>query len=168
MKTLVLNIAMLLQIGCSSSQNKDVRQDRNIRDSTTYSYKMFSTLKGDTLNYIRENFISKKKFYENKPLSILLKNVELPITSHNPTFGNPPNVEQVMGIHLRFDTEVTELSKFNKKKTPNSLLILLKQPINYKEAVSILKKNGRNWTNDSQDFYGKFTIEDIMFIGNRN
>lgn len=169
---LILLISLTFGLGCNVSytqQNEkqnvftlNIQKDDTLKKS--FTLKALKSVNSDTLNYLRSNFILHKDFYINKPLNILLKDLELPVIRYYQMFLDPPQLERLEGITLKFERDVDMLRKFDSKMVPNMLIISLKDSIMLNDIRPLMMKHKGNWSMEVQNYYKDKKIKELMMI----
>ncbi|MFD1258554.1 hypothetical protein ACFQ3S_17240 [Mucilaginibacter terrae] len=122
------------------------------------AYKPLSTYNGDTLNYVKQNFIDRRAAYIDKPLSILLKDLELTVKDFSSgSAGVNPNEDIVLS--LEFYSYLQKKSKIAAKTTPSTIIINWKTPLPVTETIPFIKKG--KWSDEAQAYFGKQLVADI-------
>jgi hypothetical protein len=99
---------------------------------------------GNRLAYLQA-IVANKQEYVDKELSVLLNDLELPITRYS-TFGStPPKNSSISRYVILFD----------------SVIIYWKTPLSREDVWKLGDTNKYKWTKEVQAFYGKQVIGDI-------
>jgi hypothetical protein len=160
----------LLFLGCipASEENKSNNsikpQQDTVKTEAIVQIKSLEKFENDTLAYLRENFVANKVQFIGQPFKVLLAKLDLPVVTYAPAFADYPNLDKIIGIHFKFETDATWLGKINSKRIPNALYISFKHPLNNEEVIKIMKKDNRFWGKEAADFYGNVIINDIKLI----
>ena len=75
------------------------------KENQQYPFKSLSKYKGDTAAYVLDNFVTHQQNYHGKPLSALIKILEISPQGYVPIAGGNKEGESVkdyVGIYLRF------------------------------------------------------------------
>ena len=117
--------------------------------------------KGDTLKYVRYNFIKNKQKYIGKDLNTLLKDVEIPIKSYMNTdsFIDPTIM---VGVILNFYSfKEASLRKEGPNK-PVNIIIRWSPPLPRNIVDNLFKISKTEWTEAVSKYFGKQIIGDIF------
>jgi hypothetical protein len=128
--------------------------------------KSLEKFESDTLAYLRENFVANKVHFIGQPFKILLAKLDLPVVRYIPIRENYPNLDRIIGVYLKFETDATWLNKINSKKIPNVLSITFNHPLKSEDISKISKKDDRFWGKEAFDFYGAVIIKDVNLLKN--
>lgn len=129
------------------------------------AYRPFKTFKGDTLAYLRTNFVDRMAYYQNKPLSVLLKDVEINIHTFTPIQPYfPPEDDSPYGVYLRFEDEIAYYNKKKMKKISHTLVVLIKDTIDMEKIRPMLRRNKSRWTKEIKAFYEDKIVKEIGMI----
>ncbi|WP_316847126.1 hypothetical protein [Pedobacter psychrodurus] len=167
---------LLLFLGCKNAheQKQEVNHTARIsvdktKTDTLHSqklaYQKWKGFKADTLNYLVENFVDRKSYYKNKPLGVLLKDIEIPIVHYTTDFSYPPNEKYINGITLMFERNAVVYNKFQtKKKVANLIVVNLKGSLTNEEVRSFLMRYKRTWSKQAALFFDEQLVEDIAIV----
>lgn len=174
----LLTVMMISLLGCHSpSQENSTGKEHKPYplvaeeklDSSTLTapkdslpYKNFEMFKGDTLSYLRNNFIVRKEYYQYKPLSDLLKDLEIPILKYtiiaHPHFSIH---DKLKGIYLKFERDADILNKYDLKKVPDMLIITFKDSVDIKTIRPMLRRGKSLWTKESETYFSRKHVGNI-------
>lgn len=161
----VLMLLGLIACNCSNKTNKSTSKVsiQNPLDTIKYKYRKLALFKGDTLLYLKTNFINNKQYFIGKNISYLLKNLELPVNKYlySPTF--PPN-SVYNHISLQFTNDVTVQNHINKKQSPLILILDFEQPISILRMREIQAITKGKWGSDAIELFGNEKIKDIEMV----
>ncbi|GGI25211.1 hypothetical protein [Pedobacter mendelii] len=136
---------------------------KNIRYQQGVKYKPLSSYQGDTSKYMLENFVTNQEFYKQKPTSILLNKMEVPVKYflHGPdTDDHLYSTNVIIGAYSFSENE----RKVKLKKEPAILVIYWTKPILTAKIDTLLKQKGRVWNKDLADFFGKQIIDHVGYV----
>ncbi|GGI25215.1 hypothetical protein [Pedobacter mendelii] len=126
-------------------------------------YKSLSSYRGDTSLYIIENFVTNQEFYKQKPISVLLNRMEVPVKY----FLLGPDTDDLLystniSICAYSSSEIER--KIKLKKEPALIVIYWTKPILSTKIYDLLKQKGRVWNKDLADFFGTQIIDHIGYV----
>ena len=174
MKVIAIYICLLF-LGCNAESEKKVTSyNKEIESTDTIPsgavnqnilpYEKWQDLKGDTLAYLVNDFVNRKDFYINKPLSTLLKDFELPIINHSPNFSYPPKGNNLLAITFKFEKDEVFHHKFKLKKVPNILIVYLESSLTNDEVADFYRKTKLPWSKELVAFFGNEIIKDVQKV----
>jgi len=166
---------LLLFLECKNSHENTEEANHKARTSADKAvpdtlhthelpYRKWKDFNADTLNYLVKNFVDRKTYYKNKPLSVFFKDIEIPIVDYTTDFSYPPNDKYLHGITLMFENYVVVYNKFQTKKVPNLLVVDLKGFLTNEEVRSFLIKYKQPWPKEAKLFFDKQLVNDIGII----
>jgi len=112
-----------------------------ITNKTQQYYKPLATFNGDTSAYLLDNFVTHQQYYLNKPLNVLLKQLEVPVVKCMASFNGGDAEEGCRGLYLYFYPSRTIDKKVRDKKEPAVLVINFKKLLQKEPINSFLMKN---------------------------
>ena len=155
MKNLTL-ILLLLVVGCASrkERKKEFKSSINIHKSnividSSKSFKPLQEFKGDTLAFIQESILNRKEHYIGKELNVLLTDLTIPIKLYSFTMSQN-NIYVSNYLSLMLNNYFQQDLKIAKGEDPINLVIVWKNPVNFKDFEKISKNNNYKWTNEVQ------------------
>lgn len=183
----------LLLLGCTADLKKSENEHKNVPlkshsviDTSPQdisleklpAYKKLAAYKGDTLSYLRENFIARKSTYLNKPAKVLLAALEIPVVKYitsddySPHHNRSPlnqerdaeGIIKVRGIYFKFENDAVWMAKINSKKITNTLYLTFEEPFDNRHTLYLYKKHKGAWVQQTSDYYGSIIIKDISLI----
>jgi len=161
-------LLFLTAIGCGffkkNKQNTNV-SDINVvqNDSNTpLGYKTLQSFKGDTLSYIKENFLNNKRSYIGKDVNYLIGNLEVPVHHYLPHLLT--EVDTVSGMTLLFYSDVQREVRGKNKVDPLVLVLKWKDSMPFDSIGTITRKNKLAWTDNEKKYIGKQIIKDISLV----
>ncbi|MEO5564799.1 MAG: hypothetical protein ABIR18_15235 [Chitinophagaceae bacterium] len=132
--------------------------------NTKCSLKQITVLNIDTLKYLKEEIIGNKYVYIGEEFNKLLDSLILqPVFFFYNVGGidnnTDPNKSNAVYFHYFNGTET--FKRLKNHITAGVLKIYWQKPINVDSVVAFGRKNGRQWSRDAADFYGKQIVKDI-------
>ena len=115
----------------------------------------------DTVNYLQTKVIDQKSKFIGHPMSVLLKELRIPIKSF---ISMPKNndLEVSSGTDFYFeDKQMSSLHMINRERKP-WLYIVWKEPVNRDSTTRIARKYQGNWSNETATYFGKQMVKDIL------
>jgi hypothetical protein len=117
--------------------------------------------KGDTLQFLRENFVANKSFFIHKNIKTLEENLELPILSFTPVYGGGKDWNVCVAVYLHTQNSQTIDKLIDKKIRSATLRILFEEGIPDTTLLPMLRKSHGDWTQDAKTFFETKTVKDI-------
>ncbi len=115
----------------------------------------------DTVNYLQVKVIDQKSKFIGQPMSVLLKELSIPIKSFNSVPDNN-HMEVSRGSHFYFEnTQTVSLYIANRELKP-WLYIVWKEPVSRDSTRRLTIKYQGNWSNETATFFGKQVVKDIL------
>jgi hypothetical protein len=137
-------------------------------DISAQYYKPLLTYKGDTLAYLKDNFVDHQLLYKNKELNKLLNRLEVSISGYDVMVGGNyvegKEPAKSMGIGLYLSKNVPKRLyevKHKKGKYPFILNIIFKNPFLYENSFDLLHKFGLRFTDSVRHFYSRKLIDSV-------
>jgi hypothetical protein len=150
-------LMILLFIGCTT-----IKKTNNAMSDT--GYKPFKEYKGDTLNYLKNNFITNKQRYIGQKLEVLFKDLEFPVKSFvysiiftNKDYSDGIAVSFYDRITTAMNTGVEDKAKFY------VLSFDLTQPVLVDSIRMQIKRYGE-WSPYHEKFLGEQRVKDIYLL----
>jgi hypothetical protein len=136
-------------------------------------YKPLGEYRGDTLNYLVDNFVKHQQYYKNKELKILLDKLELPVGYYSAVGGG--NIEKgerptCTGIHLYFwkfpNNKIYRGQTIPKANAyPCMLGIGFKNSFTWEKAADLLGKYGMGFQDSTTiKYYSSQVIDTVYFV----
>jgi hypothetical protein len=114
-----------------------------------------------TVNYLQTQVIDQKSRFIGQPMSVLLKEISIPIKSFNSMPDNN-HMEVSRGTHFYFeDTQTVSLYISNRERKP-WLYIVWKEPVNRDSTTRLARKYQGNWSDETATYFGKQVVKDIL------
>jgi hypothetical protein len=115
----------------------------------------------DTVNYLQVKVIDQKSKFIGQPMSVLLKELSIPIKSFI-SMPNNNHLEVSRGTDFYFeDRNTVSLYISNRERKP-WLYIVWKEPVSSDSALSLSRKYQSNWSNETATYFGKQVVKDIL------
>ncbi len=133
-------------------------------DSLSIEYPPYRELKrfrGDTLNYLQRNFVARKGYYQNKPLYVLFRDLEIPILEFVPIPPSSPIPQEPYGVYLNLENGQNLLHKRKLEKIPNKLVIYTQDTIHNEKLRQLIIKSKLRWNKETEVFFGDKIVKDI-------
>ncbi|GEM_PF-4962245 len=160
MKNFILILSFLF-FGCGSVSKNILSNSKTIIKN---EYMPLSQFKGDTIAYIKKNFIENKDKYLGEKMKVLLNELELPILKYN--VGITENLKEVYCISFIFSTDSEIDKKINSGTIPSIINVFIDQPVEISKPLSLLKESKQQWKEKEILFWGSQKIKDIGIIDN--
>jgi hypothetical protein len=161
---IIISFFALTACNCLNKKSSYIQNSNDLiknRDNIQYS-SLFS-FKGDSLVYIKENFLEKKEQYIGKEFSVFLDHLEIPIKRYTTAIGYPPN-SNYSHISIQFYKYEERESLIKKKKNPMILTITWENPISPEAIEPVMIKSQSNWTPEVDAFFRKQKIKNIQMV----
>lgn len=156
MKNLITLLAIITFLGACSmhkSKNEELRK--------LSRYKPLEKFNGDTLAFVQQSILNRKKYYIGKNFSVFLKDYNMPIS----IFLNsqmPKNVNLSDYIILKINNYFIQQEKLNKGEDPLTITIVWKEPLDYYIIEEIAKKSKHTWTTEVEKYLNNKIVGDIV------
>lgn len=125
-------------------------------DTIKLVYKPFKMYKGDTLRYLKENFVDHKAYYLNKPLKALMEKLEIKIYSTIPTSSIFERTDVFDGLMLNF----SGIYKTNPRQKRGMLNIKLQKWF-YRDTLNVIDKKNLKLGTNIEYFFSDMIVSDI-------
>lgn len=172
MKNLGVIYLLFLFFSCTDNSKHFQKQIKFNKTTITHimpAFKPFEKFNNDTLKYLAHNFERRKANYRNKPLSYLLKDIELPILYYNLTFGqyegghNIPN-DSITHINLFVEKNGYAHAKLLRNLEPNGIIVKVK-PFHQDSSLLLRRKYYKlqiTWSKEEEYYYANKQVEDVL------
>lgn len=159
----ILFILLTVLVSCKSKQEIAVSKAMITTSiSKNPNYIPLQRLQGDTLKYLQRNFLENQDFYRNKPLNVLLNDLDLDIKAYSNSYGRNLNLSD--GLSLSFYSRSEERIKISNRKNPLVLVIQWETPLPQENIVKLLRKNKGQWTEEEKEYYGQHILKEIGMV----
>lgn len=142
-----------------------------IKDYQNKMYMPLSEFKGDTLEYLKINFIDNKGKYLGKDLNHLLRDCEIPVKSYLVEYDEN-NYNYIYSIDLSFYSHKSTMSKIGYHLKTQRIIVVWK-PALPSDSVQFLIHHGFglikseldfDWTKNTLKYFGNKKINDLILI----
>lgn len=116
---------------------------------------------GDTLAYVKTNFIDQKDRYVGKPFTVLLKDMQIPVGSYliAPGWSDYKHFKQLI---FSFYPAGEMSSRITNDKKPLIICIEFERKL-LQDSAMVLRKQGHGaWRPEEERFYGRSILKDIV------
>jgi hypothetical protein len=116
---------------------------------------------GDTLAYVKANFVQNKDRYLHKPLSVLLTDLGVPVVSYFPggQFIDPAHFSDIM---VSFYPRGELHRRIAKHQKPLIIRLAFDSSMNRDSAMTVYKLGHGDWEDADRRFYEDRSISDIQ------
>ena len=147
-------LVLVAIIGCATAKQSKTGGSQS---------KSFSQFKGDSLNYLTNNFIDNKQKYIGKKLNVLLNDLEFEVKSYIPQTSNS-NINMYSGIYLSFyNSDNTTISITQNRKMFN-LSITWENMVPRKEMDKLMLEDKNDWDKKLKKFFGQHIVGDAHLV----
>lgn len=147
---------MVLLLGACKIKKQSITQSGGVRSK---GYASLSKFNGDTLNYLKTNFLNQKYKYIHKPASVLLHDIEFDINSY--LFGPGKNDSSIRDISLSGINRAGLTRSINSQGKAVFIYIIWGKGPSEVEAREMRTKYNGQWTKEVANFYGTYIVKDI-------
>lgn len=159
----ILFMILTVLVSCKSKQEIAVLQEMITTSiSKNPNYISLQKVQGDTLKYLQINFLENQYFYRNKPLNVLLNDLELDIKAYSNSYGS--NLYLSDGLSLNFYSRSEKKIKISNIKNPLVLVVQWETPLPQENIVKLLRKNKGQWTEEEKEYYGQHILKEIGMV----
>lgn len=134
-----------------------------LSDKPVPAYKPLVAFNDDTLAYAKYNFEVRKEAYINKPFSVLLKDLEIPID----IFYNALSAYRANTIFATtLEPKIGKGRYINNadKWIPIKIVIMWKEAIDSKPIYQAIHNDGNIWTEGISDLYREQIVGDVNVL----
>lgn len=162
MKNYIIISLFFTFFSCSSSK----KINNSLVKGTFNNNKSYIPLKeysGDTISFVKHNFIVKKDNYIGKEFSLFLKYFNVPIERYYSSIEYPP-FSFYSNISIQIYNDVTVENKIKNKINPIILTITWETPIQTAEMDKLRLITRNNWTSEAASFFSKQKVKNIEIV----
>jgi hypothetical protein len=127
-------------------------------------YKSLSLFNKDTVAYLKYNFADQSGKYENRPISKLLGDLEIPIIYFLPIHNFDNKRFSMEELVFEFNSRKDRMSAIRKHKDNLARLVIrFSPPVKASKVDSIISKRSNNsWYDEINEVYSKCIITKII------
>jgi hypothetical protein len=151
----ILFLILLTLISCTSNK-RTVISKQEIRHSE--GYQSVEKFRGDTANYVKENFEKRKEKYIGKNIDYLFRDLEIPIYDALYTGGDRSDIIISISLFLY------ETRKVNYNGHKTKIYIQLTTPLNKQEFMDKRKGSPNKWCEKDFELIKDSQIADITVV----
>lgn len=158
-----LNILILITFFCACTvQKRSVKQNAGDNEINK-NYRSLTNYNRDTSAYMIENFVKNQEFYKQKPISVLLNKLEVPVKYF--VYGSDTDDGLYSKTISIAAYTFSEIERKKKRKTePAILVIYWDKPVLVEDITKLVKKNERRWDGEVANIFGKQIIDHIDYV----
>lgn len=163
---LVILLLSCCSISCINDRTKTISNvEAGDIDTVKQVYKPFKSFDNDTMKYLKENFVDHKSYYLNKPLSVLIKQLEIRIdhaVPSSPKFEAKSKNVNFISLNFRKMGDKPNVDYYRKKG--GVINIEFEQSFSYDSVLNILKNEPLTWSKGINAFFANRTVKNIETI----
>jgi hypothetical protein len=115
----------------------------------------------DTIGYLKKQIITNKAKYLNKPLGVLLSDLDIAVASYQ-VGPSASDIRAIPNITLSFTNSNVTSDRIYAGEHAPLLYIEFEKPASMEAAAVLIRANKNNWTDAEKKYYEGFIVKDVF------